>query len=93
MALYTQPGVSVETWVEMTHTVPMHFEACALNDNATLHFGQSSEYVLTLGRDNLRQLLDLATQAIAELDSAVGREETEGDPARTAGPHRATLPG
>ncbi|EWC62674.1 hypothetical protein UO65_2026 [Actinokineospora spheciospongiae] len=85
--------MSVETWVEMTHTVPMRFEACALNDNATLHFGQSSEYVLTLGRDNLRQLVDLATLAIAELDSAVARGGTDDDPARASGAQRATLPG
>ena len=70
MGLYTRSGVSVETWVEMEDTVPMRYEACALNTNATLHFGHGSEYALTLGRDNLRQLVDLATEAIAELDAA-----------------------
>ncbi|MGQ0837428.1 hypothetical protein [Actinokineospora sp.] len=62
--------MSIESWVELDRDVPMHYEACATNDQATLHFGQHSEYVLTLQRNGLAQLVDLANQAIAELDTA-----------------------
>ncbi|WP_156754144.1 hypothetical protein [Actinokineospora pegani] len=74
MGLYTRSGVSVETWVELDRKVSMRFETCSENENATLHFGHGGEYTLTLGRDNLGQLVDLASQAIAELDSTTGQE-------------------
>ncbi len=69
MALYKQSGVSVESWVEMTQRVPMHYETDPANNRATLYFGQDNDYVLTLHRDNLAQMLNLGTQAIADLET------------------------
>lgn len=42
-------------------------EVDALNDCATLYFGEREDFVLHLGRDNLRSVAELATQAHAEL--------------------------
>jgi hypothetical protein len=70
MALFKQSGVSVESWVEMTSEVPMHYETDACNNNATLYFGQDNDYVLVLNRDNLAQVISLGTQAIDELEAA-----------------------
>lgn len=69
VALYKQSGVSVESWVEMTRRVPMHYETDPANNQATLYFGQDNDYVLTLHRDNLAQMLSLGTQAIADLET------------------------
>ena len=68
MALYKQSGVSVESWVEMSAEVPMHYETDPENDRTTLYFGQDDDYVLVLNRKNLKQMVTLATQALAELD-------------------------
>lgn len=68
VALYKQSGVSVESWVEMNAQVPMHYETDAENDRTTLYFGQDDDYVLVLNGKNLKQMVALATQAIAELD-------------------------
>jgi hypothetical protein len=70
MALFKQSGVSVESWVEMTSEVPMHYETDACNDQATLYFGQDNDYVLVLNRGNLAQVLSLGAQAIAALEAA-----------------------
>jgi hypothetical protein len=70
MGLYDRPGVSVESWVEMSEDVPMRYEADVHNDMATLHFGQRSEYVLTMNRDALIKVAAIATQAIADLTAA-----------------------
>jgi hypothetical protein len=69
MALYKQSGVSIESWVEMTDRVPMHYETDAENNNATLYFGQDNDYVLVLNRENLAQVISLGTSAIAELET------------------------
>lgn len=69
MPLYHDSGVSVESWVEMTSRVPMHYETDSGNDNATLFFGQQNNYVLVLNRANLAQVISLGAQAIAELES------------------------
>ncbi|WP_169735466.1 hypothetical protein [Actinokineospora inagensis] len=61
--------MSVETWVDLAHDVPMRMDASGV-DQATLHFGQGDEYSMTMNRANLTQLVDLATQAIAALDAA-----------------------
>ena len=69
MALYKQSGVSVESWVEMTAQVPMHYETDSVSDQATLYFGQDHDYVLILNRANLAQILSLGAKAIAELEA------------------------
>jgi hypothetical protein len=69
VALYKQSGVSVESWVEMATWVPMRYETDPATNRATLYFGQDDDYVLTLHRDNLAQLLTLASQAITDLES------------------------
>jgi hypothetical protein len=67
--LYRQSGISVESWIEMTKTVPMRYEINEIDKRATLYFGQHANYVLSLGRDNLEQMISLAGQAMAELDA------------------------
>lgn len=69
MALYKQSGVSVESWVEMTEQVPMHYETDPTNDQATLFFGQDNDYVLVLNRHNLAQVISLGNRAIADLET------------------------
>jgi hypothetical protein len=68
MPLFHQSGVSVDTWVEMTSQVPMHYETGS--EQATLFFGQHNDYVLVLNRENLAQLLSLGAKAIADLEAA-----------------------
>ena len=68
VALYKQSGVSVESWVEMSAQVPMRYETDPDSDRTTLYFGQDDDYVLVLNVKNLRQMVALATQALAELD-------------------------
>jgi hypothetical protein len=70
MPLYHDSGVSVESWVEMTKQVPMHYETDADNDQATLFFGQHNNYVLVLNRANLAQVISLGAKAISELNAA-----------------------
>lgn len=67
MALYRQSGVSVESWVEMTSEVSVRYEADATSDIATLYFGHHNDYVLTLSRENLAQVISLGNRAMAEL--------------------------
>ena len=69
MALYKQSGVSVESWVEMSAQVPMRYETDSENDRTTLYFGQDDDYVLVLNSKNLKQMVALATQAIADLET------------------------
>jgi hypothetical protein len=69
MALYKQSGVSVESWVEMTAQVPMHYEADPESGRATLFFGQDNDYVLVLNRQNLAQVISLGAKAIADLET------------------------
>ncbi len=69
MPLYHESGVSVESWVEMTERVPMHYECDTESDQATLFFGQHNNYVLVLNHDNLAQVISLGTKAICELEA------------------------
>jgi hypothetical protein len=63
-------GVSVESWVELKEQVETRVEVDLLNDCATLYFGSREEFVLHLGRENLREVADLADRAHAELVAA-----------------------
>lgn len=61
------PEVHQSSWIEMTPTVTMRYEVDHANDLATLYFGHGDQYVITLGRRNLDQLVDLGTAAREEL--------------------------
>jgi hypothetical protein len=63
-------GVSVESWVELGQDVTMRHETDLLNQQAMLYFGNRDEYVLILNRENLRQMIALATKALSDLDAA-----------------------
>lgn len=69
MPLFHDSGVSVDTWVEMTAQVPMHYETDSGSGHATLFFGQHNDYVLVLNRENLAQIISLGTKAIADLEA------------------------
>jgi hypothetical protein len=61
--------ITVESWVEMTSDVPMRCQTDRIHEHASLYFGQSNEYVLTLSRENLTRMIELCTTAAAELDA------------------------
>jgi len=63
-------GVSIESWVQLAPGVAMRHETDVLNQQAMLIFGGGDEYVLILDRDNLAQVVDLASKALAELDQS-----------------------
>ena len=67
MGLYSLPEVYQSSWVEMKPDVAMRYEVDLENRSATLFFGHRDQYVITLGRDNLSQLMDLSTAASKEL--------------------------
>ncbi|MGH7868931.1 MAG: hypothetical protein ACREP9_15170 [Candidatus Dormibacteraceae bacterium] len=69
MPLYHESKICVESWMEMAREVPVRHEVDRLNEQATLYFGAHEDYVLTLGRKNLHQFVDLATKAITELEA------------------------
>ena len=69
MSLYVESGISVESWVEMKNQVPTRHEVDHLNDLAVLYFGAQDNYVLYLGRENLRSVIELGGKALAELDA------------------------
>lgn len=69
MGLYDRSGVSVESWVEIRDDVEVRYEICAVNDNATLHFGHKSEFALTLDRDLLTKIAATTAQAITDLEA------------------------
>ncbi|GAA3056382.1 hypothetical protein [Actinokineospora globicatena] len=66
MALFTQPGVSVEAWVDLAHDVPITLDSVE-GGQATLQFGQSGEYTMTMSQANLTQFVELATRALTEM--------------------------
>jgi hypothetical protein len=72
MALNWSSGISIESWVEMDERTTARCDVDARNDCATLYFGEHEDFVLHLGRDNLRCVADLAAQAHAELVAANG---------------------
>jgi hypothetical protein len=51
----------------MKPDITMRYEVDRDNGLATLYFGHRDDYVITLSRENLTQLLDLGTSAKAEL--------------------------
>lgn len=54
----------------MENHVPMRYEVDRYNDLVTLFCGENSEYVLSIGRENLASLISLGTKAIRELAAA-----------------------
>jgi hypothetical protein len=64
--------VSIESWVELGQDVSTRHETDLLNQQTMLCFGSQDEYVLILSRDNLRQVIGLATKALSDLDQASG---------------------
>ncbi|GAB3455864.1 hypothetical protein [Actinophytocola sediminis] len=74
MGLYTIPSVYQATWIEMKAAVTMSYEVDRLNENATLKFGTSDEYMLTIGIQNLNQLIELASAAQLDLTRCQARE-------------------
>lgn len=67
MPLYHDTGVSVENWVEMKRTVAMKYEVDHCNDTATLFFGGHDTYVLNVSQENLAQIIQLGSKALADL--------------------------
>ena len=67
MALYSLPEVYHSSWIEMKPDITMRYEVDRENELATLYFGHRDDYVITLGRDNLRLLVELGTAARREL--------------------------
>lgn len=57
----------------MKQDVAMRYEIDSADGLATLYFGHREEYVITLGRDNLEQLVNLGAAATKELtDTRLG---------------------
>jgi hypothetical protein len=67
MHLYSLPEIYQSSWIEMKPDVTMRYEVDRENELATLYFGHREQYVITLGLENLNQLLDLGTAAKQEL--------------------------
>lgn len=67
MHLYSLPEVYQSSWIEMKPGIAMRYEVDQANESVTLFFGRSSEYVITLDRDNLVHLLDIGAAARTEL--------------------------
>jgi hypothetical protein len=74
MRLYSLPEVYQSSWIEMKTTIAMRYEVDQENELATLFFGHHNDYVITLNRDNLTQLLDLGTAATQELSGSAPEE-------------------
>ena len=68
--LYSLPEVAQSSWIEMRPDVTMRYEVDQANESATLYFGHRDDYVITLGRDSLTQLLDLGAAARRELSES-----------------------
>jgi hypothetical protein len=73
--MYTLPEVYHSSWIEMKPDISMRYEVDHLNMSATLYFGHRDDYVITLSRDNLVQLLDLGTAAREELSAEPAEDE------------------
>lgn len=69
MTLHHESGISVESWVQMTRGVRTRYEVDRRDGFATLFFGDCGEFVLHLCRENLDQIVDLATKATQDLDA------------------------
>jgi hypothetical protein len=68
--LYSLPEVYHSSWIEMKPDITMRYEVDHDNELATLYFGHRDDYVITLSRDNLTQLLDLGAAARQELSGS-----------------------
>ncbi|WP_018686210.1 hypothetical protein [Actinokineospora enzanensis] len=77
MSIFTKQGVSVDLWIEMAETVPMHVEVDPPNQ-ATIHFGSNSDYVVVLCRENLVRLAEVATEALCTLDAELSAKSSVG---------------
>jgi len=75
MRLYSLPEVAQSSWIEMRPDVTMRYEIDHANESATLFFGHRDDYVITLSRDNLAQLLDLGAAARQELSARPAEDE------------------
>jgi len=75
MSLHSLPEVYHSSWIEMKAGVAMRYEVDHENGFATLYFGHRDDYVITLGRDNLTQLVDLGTAAREELAAASTKDQ------------------
>ena len=69
MRMYSLPEVYQSSWVEMRPDIAMRYEIDHVNESATLYFGHRDDYVITMNRDNLTQLLDLGAAAKLELST------------------------
>lgn len=67
MTLHWRSGISMESWVQMDPRTTTRCEVDPLNDCATLFFGEGEDFVLHLGRENLRSVADLAARAHDQL--------------------------
>jgi hypothetical protein len=67
MHLYSLPEVYHSSWIEMKSDITMKYEVDHANELATLYFGHRNDYVITLNRQNLDQLLNLGAAAKQEL--------------------------
>jgi hypothetical protein len=66
MSLHSLPEVYHASWIEMKNSVVMRYEVDHENGLATLYFGHRDDYVITLCRENLDQLVDLGSAARRE---------------------------
>ena len=66
MALYSLPEVYQSSWIELRPGIAMRYEIDSDNELATLFFGHRNDYVITLNREDLGQLVDLGTAAQQE---------------------------
>jgi len=75
MSLYSLPEVYHSSWIEMKPDITMRYEVDHENELATLYFGHRDDYVITLSRGNLIQLVDLGTAAREELAVASTKDQ------------------
>lgn len=69
MGVCQQSGIFIDSFVAMEQEVPMRYELDRHNDVVVLYCGPNSEYVLTIGRENLANLISLGTEAIQGLSA------------------------
>lgn len=63
MALNSLPEVYHSSWIEMRSGIAMRYEVDHRNGLATLYFGHRDDYVITIGREDLDQLIGLGSAA------------------------------
>jgi hypothetical protein len=75
MGLYSMPEIYQSSWIEMKPDVTMRYEVDQDNESATLYFGHREQYVITLGLENLNQLVDLGAAARQELATSPAADQ------------------